>query len=64
MFTDDPVRDAERHAAGQDEELAHCPKCARCGYEIQDEKLFDIDGDLYHISCAEEEFEKYTEEYM
>lgn len=64
MFTDDPVRDAERHYAEQDRRLNAFPKCVHCGYEIQDERLFDINGELYHPSCAEEEFKKWTEDYL
>lgn len=64
FYSDDPVRDAERHIAQQDEKLSHYPKCSHCGYEIQDEKLFDLDGELYHIKCAKDEFVKHTEDYI
>lgn len=43
--------------------LAKKPVCCRCGHHVQDERLFDIDGKLYHVECAEEEFKKWTEDY-
>ena len=62
IYTDDPVRDAERHAEEQDRQLDRYPKCAHCGEPIQDERLFDINGELYHVECAEDEFKKWTED--
>ena len=53
----------EEHERRQQRELDRLPACAHCGREIQDEQLFDIDGELYHIACAKEEFMKDTEDY-
>lgn len=44
--------------------LHKCPTCILCGEKIQDDELFDINGDLMHVSCAKEEFQKWTEDYM
>ena len=63
-YSDNPVRDAERRMADLDRWLDQFPKCAHCGEAITDETLFDIDGELYHIECAEEEFKKYTDDYI
>ena len=43
--------------------LARCPICCHCGKRVQDETLFDINGNIYHEDCAIEEFRKYTEDY-
>lgn len=43
--------------------LARCPVCYHCDNPIQDERLFDINGNLYHEECAFEEFRKWTEDY-
>lgn len=43
--------------------LSRKPICSYCGQHIQDERLFDINGLLYHEECAKEEFLKYTEDY-
>jgi hypothetical protein len=64
FYSDDPARDAERYAAEQDKQIEILPKCAHCGHEIQDERLFDFNGELYHIECAKEEFLKWTEDYI
>ena len=62
--TDNPEADFNRWDADQAREAARYPVCAYCGYSIQEDKLFDIDGDTYHIECAEEEFKKDTEGYL
>ena len=64
FYSDDPVMDFQRYDAEQAERLEQYPKCAHCGHEITDERLFNINGELYHIGCAEEEFQKWTEDYM
>ena len=43
--------------------LSTRPVCVHCGHPIQEETLFDINGELYHISCACNEFKKWTEDY-
>lgn len=62
--TDDPVADHARWSADQEQEAAKYPVCVYCGYSILDDKLFDFDGSIYHLECAEEEFKKDTEDYM
>lgn len=42
----------------------HCPQCEFCGEYIQDEYLYDIDGDLYCEECMKERFRKPSEKYM
>lgn len=43
--------------------LQNRPVCSHCGERIQDEKLWDINGELYCPDCAEKEFCKWTEDY-
>ena len=64
MYIPDNYDAWEAHEMEQDEWLRRCPICTFCEQPIQDEKLFDINGELYHISCAEEEFMKRTEDYI
>ena len=62
--TDDPVYDHALYEAQRERMLDRYPVCAHCGEPITDERLFDVDGELYHVSCAEGEFQKWTEDYV
>ncbi len=62
--SDDPIRDFNRHEAEQEAWLRKRPVCVYCGHHIQEENLFDINGELYHEQCAQSEFKKYTEDYI
>lgn len=53
----------EAHEREQERRLSRCPKCCYCGHPIQDERLFDYEGNLYHVECFEQEFLKWTEDY-
>ncbi len=48
----------------QERWLARRPVCSFCGQPIQEDDLFDIKGDLYHVNCAVESFQKNTEDYI
>lgn len=63
-WTDDPLLDFARYDAEQNRRLERFPVCAHCGDPIQDERLFDVDGELYHAACADKEFRKWTEDYI
>lgn len=54
----------EMHDAEESRQLERLPKCDFCGEEIQDEYLYEIDGELYCEECMMEHFRKSTEEYM
>lgn len=67
--TDNPVRDAERYFAEQDEKMEKCPKCCCCGQHIQEKFAVCNDGDWYCEECehllwyaVREEFLESTEE--
>ena len=51
------------HNAKQEAWLERQPTCCHCNKKIQDEDLFDINGDLYHEDCARECFGRKTEDY-
>lgn len=53
----------ESHEAKQEAWLRSRPICSHCRQPIQDERLFDISGELYHPDCAEAEFLKWSEDY-
>lgn len=63
MWTDDPIADFNQHEKEQRRRLVRFPVCACCGEPIQDERIFDIDGELYHEECADKEFRRWTEDY-
>lgn len=53
----------EEHDAKQEAWLETLPVCSECGEPIQDEKLIDIDGELYHVACFMSNFLKWAEDY-
>ena len=53
-WTDDPVRDAEKHSAAGDRWMNRRPVCAYCGYRITDEKAYRINRKFYCPDCVEE----------
>ena len=63
FYSDDPLADFEAWDKHQNEQLEKLPKCAQCGHHIQDDRLLNIHGDLFHISCADDAFGEWTEEY-
>ena len=52
FYSDDPVRDFERHDRRQQRLLDRLPKCDHCRKPIQDEYKFDIHGETYCERCA------------
>ena len=64
FYSDDPTADFSRKDAVEQKWMDDRPICAYCGHPIQDERLWDIDGELYHDECAKSEFMKWTEDYI
>ena len=64
MVIPDNYSQWERHEAEQEARLAKRPVCSYCDEPIQDDDLWDINGELYHTECAEREFKKQTEDYI
>lgn len=57
-------RTPEQYFREELEELSKLPKCDICGDVIQDDHLFDLDGDLICEDCMHMQFRKRTEEYL
>lgn len=53
FYSDNPVRDAERYQAAQDELLKSLPICADCDEPIQDETAYYINGEWICRRCME-----------
>lgn len=63
MYVPDNYDAFERHQAKQDAWIESRPVCIECGEHIQDDFLYDIDGDLYCEECMKDVFRKSTEDY-
>lgn len=63
MYVPDNYDAFERYADQQERTLDKLPKCCYCGEAIQDECLIDIDGELYHEDCFNDNFRKATSDY-
>ena len=53
-----------RHEAKQNAMLERLPVCCCCGKRIQDDVLYDINGDLYCEDCMKEEFMRSVDSYI
>lgn len=56
----------EQHQRKLDQEEARYPECSYCGHPITeaDGDLYDIEGELYHERCMNEQFRKPVGDYM
>lgn len=63
-YTDNPVRDAERHQADQDRELERLPVCCFCDNPIQNEHFYEINGEAICPDCLENYFKRRTGDYI
>ena len=50
-YTNDPIRDAENYQADQEEWLKSRPICDQCGEHIQEEFMFQYEGENYCPDC-------------
>ena len=62
--TDNPVLDAERYYSDMEAARAQLPRCSCCGYPIDDDTCFKIDGYIYCEDCLKAEFEVNTEDLI
>lgn len=53
-YTSNPVADAERYEADQEEAIKKYPVCCCCQEHIQDDYCYRIDGEFYCPSCMDE----------
>lgn len=63
MWSDDPVADFERHDREQAAALELLPICDICNDPIQDEYLYDINGEFICECCMDKLFKKRTEDF-
>ena len=65
IWTDDPVRDADRYAEAVAEWEEGFPICSECGEHIvEGEEYYEISTDeLYHAECFEREFKRYMRDW-
>lgn len=63
-WTDDPVRDAERHMAKQDAELDKLPRCCECDEPIQTEYCFEVNDKLICPGCMKDNHRKSVENFI
>lgn len=62
--SDNPVLDAERYYAAAEAARARRPRCSCCGYPIDDDTCFNIDGYIYCEDCLRTFHEVKTESLM
>lgn len=60
--TDDPLTDFHRHDAEQQAQLDKLPECCECGYHIQSEHCYEVNGEYICPDCMEDNHKKYTED--
>ena len=63
-YTDDPLWDADRYQAEQDEELAKLPRCSECDEPIQDDHCYEFNGELICETCLRDYHRVDTERYV
>ena len=61
MYTDNPLRDFERHFNEQEQWLKRRPICRECKSYIQDERALRLGNKWYCERCVDENME-YIEE--
>lgn len=64
MWTDDPIADAERYIAKQEEELERLPKRGCCNNPIQDDYCYEINDELICQECLDLFHRKPVEDYV
>lgn len=64
MYSDDPSADYDAYDAKCAKRLEERPVCAFCGEHIQDDFLYEIDGDLVCEECLNEHYRKSTDCYI
>lgn len=63
-YTDDPIADFNDHDASVSKWLSSRPICDMCGEHIQDDYLFEINGELICEDCLKTYHRKHVEDYM
>lgn len=61
--TDNPIADFDAYEWEREKQLAKRPKCDICGEPIQDDYLYEIQGELICEECLEKHYRKAAEDY-
>ena len=56
--TSNPVADAECYSADLDARLERLPVCSECGYRIQDEYAYYMNGEWICECCMDENYRR------
>jgi formylmethanofuran dehydrogenase subunit E len=64
MYSDNPIADFLSYDAEQESKREKMPVCSVCGEHIQDDFLYDIDGEIFCEECLNENFRKCTDDYI
>ena len=63
-YTDDPIRDAERHMAKMDAKLNRLPRCCECDEPIQAEHCYEVNDELICPGCMKDNHRKHVDDYV
>jgi formylmethanofuran dehydrogenase subunit E len=63
-YSNDPIADYSRYDAERQKEEESLPKCDICGEPIQDDYLYDLDGNLVCEECLIDNFKKPVDNYI
>ena len=64
FYSNDPVADAERYMAEQEEKLDKLPRCAGCDNPIQDDHFYLINDECICSECLESNYRKDIDDYV
>lgn len=63
-YTDDPIADFHRCDAEKQAELDRQPTCYECGEKIQEDFLYEINGECICERCLKDNHRKHTEDFI
>lgn len=61
--TDNPLADFDAYEWEREKQLKRRPKCDHCKEHIQDDYLYEIQGELICEECLEKHYRKHTEDF-
>lgn len=64
FYSNDPLADFDRWEDKRQEVENRLPICDICGEPIQDEYLYDLDGEIVCVDCLINNYRKPVEDYM
>lgn len=64
MYTDDPIRDFERHDAEREAAIELLPVCCECGERILDDFCYEINDVIICEECLRDNYRKLTTDCM